>query len=303
MGSENLNFSPQVTLLSSEHSNQVNKLVSESFGYENPHTFFDDFPIWDFKLGHSSSCNVYSSGIFNSSGQLISHVGLRFAIMKPLQEKVALIGAVATDPAWRGKGLSTALLKYALDLCQKEKLNHVLLWGSEHEFYKKLGFELTGSQSRTSASQLVGDFNSASLTLASQVKKTRSLSTDSLGERVFQDLKNKSYGLEVTEQDRPWIFAHKTIEWLYIEKPFAYIAVGKGKDLTGFVHEMGGETNSLRAIFSHLCTLAPNFQVIAPAIELQKFKVPASQIEDEALCLATHAPVPLYYWVGGLSGV
>lgn len=58
-----------------------------------------------------------------------------------LVRKVGLVGLVCVAENFRGIGLSTRLLEKTLEVAKIQKLNHLVLWTSKPEVYKKLNFE------------------------------------------------------------------------------------------------------------------------------------------------------------------
>jgi predicted N-acetyltransferase YhbS len=200
----------------------VNSLVSRAFQYQAPHSFFDDFPVW-------ASDQVTRLGIYDDEN-LISHVGFRLAEMRSSRgiKKIALIGAVATDEKYRGKGHSTTLLKEAIKRIEAAKCEWSILWGSEHEFYAKLGFELAGVQARAPLSSF--EFPLSGLT-DSTIKK-------GLNEAIFKLLCSTQEGIVLKEKDRTWLFAHKTVQWFSVDHPFAFVGYERGMDLKNIVHDM-----------------------------------------------------------------
>lgn len=291
-------FTPQE--LDVHYSTQVNELVSNSFGYEMPHSFFDDFPVWNLK--HHAPY-TYSLGVLDSNQKLISHVGLRITKMKNkniASDSVAMIGAVATHPQHRGQRLSTQLLQHALKIAQSHSCKHTLLWGSEHEFYKKLGFTLAGTQARIELHEFLNQMKALGY---SPQKNIKLIHSQKINQQIFDEIKKQPYGVEFTQEDASWVFAHQTIQWIYCENPFAFIALGKGKDLVGHIHEWGGDTQSLINLFNELNRISPALQLIAPLEVFKNLKIKTSHINCEYLCLTTFAPLPENYWVGGLSSI
>ncbi len=275
--------------LSIQESPLVNQLVSKAFQYVAPHTFFDDFPIW-------ASTEVTRLGTFDGN-TLVSHVGIRFAEMKTGSkvEKVALIGAVATLASHRGKGLSTNLLKEAIRLIENEKCTWSFLWGSEHDFYAKLGFQLAGKQARGPVSLL-----SLPLTgLVDQEIKT------GLNEKIFESLCEPKDGLIIAEKDRSWVFAHKTVNWLHVENPFAFVAYGRGMDLRHIVHEWGGDTHGVQKILYQLYGRDPQVEVIGTEKLVQALGFESNEYVSEFLCLARPTiPGTKWndaFWISGIS--
>jgi GNAT superfamily N-acetyltransferase len=280
----------EIKKLDSNFSKQINALVSKAFGYLPPHTFFDDFPVWDDE-------SVIRLGILENQ-ELISHVGVRLTQMKTSQtlDRVALIGAVATDARFRGQGLSTSLLREAIQISENQNCSFSILWGSEHEFYAKLGFTLQGVQARAPLSSL--ELNLKNFPL-------REIKTG-LTEKIFKSLGSQKNGIALTEKDRSWFFQHKTVHWFYLEEPFAFVGYERGLDLPQHVHEFGGDIAGIQKILFQIFSAQPNAQIIGTHAALAQLGFLEEAIIEEHLCLARpHSALkPKWndeFWISGLS--
>ena len=279
----------EVREISSTHSHLVNALVSRAFGYQEPHMFFHDFPIW-------ASSQVVRLGNFQGE-TLLSHVGIRFTEMMIEKRKipVALIGAVATDEKFRGKGLSTQLLKFALQKIDAAKAEWSFLWGSEHEFYGKLGFRLKGVQGRGLLANLALD---PTALLVDSIKT-------GFTETIFQALLKPVNGIPIQEKDRDWVFKHKTVKWFYLDEPFAFVAYERGMDLKHIIHEMGGDQRSLEKLLYALYVHDTEAQVMGTPEALQSLGFQKNQFLSEYLCLArpldSNSTWDSRFWISGLS--
>lgn len=270
---------------------QLNKLVSESFGYEEPHSFFEDFPIW-------GSDRVKHFGIFFDA-TLIAHVGVRFCEMKVPNEKpvsVAMVGAVATRESFRGKGLSSKLLEEVCRFSEKNNCDWTILWGSEHDFYKKFGFELHGEQLQVPLSSLE-DLPENKIP---RVKR-------GWNSKIFDHLASTTNGIVLTESDREWVTLHKSVNWFYQEEPFAFAGFERGLDLPHIVHEYGGDQHALKEIFAFVLSLDLGAMVLGTRESLLKLGFEEETFIEEYLCLARpHSQKKNLewkpeYWVSGLS--
>lgn len=270
---------------------QLNKLVSESFGYEGPHTFFDDFPIW-------KSAQVKRLGIFFDA-TLIAHVGIRFCEMKVpdgAPVSVAMVGAVATRESFRGKGLSSKLLSEVCKVSEEKNCDWTILWGSEHDFYKKFGFELHGEQFQAPLSSLE-DLPENKIP---RVKR-------GWNPKIFDLLASAKTGIALTEKDLEWMSNHQTVNWFYQEEPFAFAGFERGLDLPHIVHEYGGNPKSLKAILAYILSLDLEAMVLGTRETLSGLDFSEEDYIEEYLCLARpHSKKPSLdwkpeYWVSGLS--
>ena len=285
--------------LTHSDSLEVNELVSRAFGYIAPHTFFDDFPIWDLRLQSLAEKNIHSLGI-RDQNRLVSHVGARIAEVKlpnlSAKKRIGIIGAVATSMSHRGQGLSTKLLNEAIALLEASNCEWIILWGSEHDFYKKIGFELSGLQCRTllKFSRLI-----------SKQSTTKPKINTGFHEKIFQHLVQSPCGIVIREEDRTWVTQHKTIEWYWIEEPFAFIGYQRGMDLTHLIHEFGGDKTLLASLFDFILRKEPGAQILGQKKDLLALGFSDDEFIEEHLCLARptkpHTSLPEGFWISGLG--
>ena len=270
-------------------AHQVNLLVSDAFQYEAPQTFFHDFPVWN-------SDQSVRLGIFEA-GQLVSHVGYRIAEMRNAKgtEKVAFIGAVATRASHRARGLSSQLLTEAIKRIDGAHCTWTYLWGSEHAFYAKFGFELAGVQARAPLAKLSFPLKDLAATAIDH----------GFNDRIFSALITAREGIVLSERDRGWLAAHRSVRWFSIEKPFAFAAFERGLDLKHMVHELGGDLRSLEKILFHVYAQDPAAELIAQESALVSVGFEQKDLLREFLCLARpskkNAVWKDEFWISGIS--
>ena len=276
-------------LLETSRANLVDELVTRSFGYPSGRRFFEDFPVW-------GSSGVDRLGLMDQ-GKLISHVGIRTGDIQTSKgmERVALIGAVATDERHRGRGFSSFLLQEALRRIEAAGCTWSFLWGSEHEFYAKQGFRLEGTQWRF----LISDLSIPVSGLQSNPPH------EGLNERIWSDLQARRSGIRFQRTDRDWVFAHRSVRWLSFAEPFSYVAYERGMDLKHIVHEAGGDPSGIQKLLYYLYLECPIAQIIGSEKELERLGFRMTEGYREHLCLArpmksgtTWNPE---FWVSGLS--
>ena len=280
-----------ITKLRPDQFSLVNRLVSKAFGYTPPHIFFDDFPIWNFE-----SKSIQHYGIFEGD-QLISHVGVRHAQLKTTHgaTPISMIGAVATDENFRGRGLSTRLMKHALHEIDPGESPWTILWGSEHQFYGKLGFNLQGKQIRIPLSRLS----------INPVHAKSSLIQTGVNSKIIHSLISEKIGVSLSSNDSKWIEAHQTIQWYSISEPFAFVAFQRGMDLHHLIHEMGGDRKSMDSLLFHIAMRDPMAEVLGKQEQLQKMGIDSKLGIEEHLCLARprnqNQKWNDEFWVSGIS--
>ncbi len=279
-----------------DDTEKINLLVSESFGYSAPHSFFDDFPVWKSK-------DVIRIGGY-SQEKLVSHVGIQFRSLKSSigVEKVALIGAVATDRFHRGQGHSTLLMKNALERVDQAGLNWSILWGSEHAFYSKFGFQLTGTQARARISELF------SQGFAEKIPSPLKQEPQSeFTPAILKEFLTRTKGIEFTADDEEWLSRQRSVKWLSLANPFSFVAFERGMDLQGIVHEFGGEPAGVRELLYQVLQMNQESQIIGTPRDLLRLGFTNDCLTIEGLCLARSRDPSISwneeFWISGLSAV
>lgn len=267
----------------------VDALVSTAFGYKTPHRYFQDFPVW-------GSDAVKRFGLFHG-GKLASHVGIR--ITEIGTTRVGLVGGVATDAHHRGHGLSSRLLEHVIEYGHTQKCEWLVLWGSEHAFYSKFGFNLTGVQTRIRLADLVP---------AGKPQKSVYMK-DGYTPKIFDWLLAHRDPNSVTwrPSDRGWFEKHQTVKWFWIENPFTFVGFERGMDLPHIVHEWGGDPSGLPFLFRaiHRIDAAAEFLTHPAHLKLAGIAPNVPQVE-ELLCLAKSLLTPKStwperFWISGLN--
>lgn len=265
----------------------VNQLVTEAFGYQRPHHYFEDFPVWK-----QASKKIHRFGVFQDT-RCVSHVGLREVMWGGIPS--GLIGAVATASDFRGQGLSRALMEHAIAQAQKLGLQQLMLWGSEHEFYSKFGFLLQGHQARVSV-------------LAYPKTHLKALVNEGYTPLIWKWLLNHpdAHGVPYQAEDETWFQQHQTVRWFWIPEPFAFVGLGRGLDLAHLVHEHGGDPTGVHALLAHVGTLDPRAEILLPPSRVPK-EIDSSALIHESLGLylglgaRSHQILNSQAWISGLQ--
>lgn len=173
---------------------------------------------------------------------------LSAAVMKPLVVKspaglfkAAAIGSVVTNPAHRNQGFSKQVLEDCLKAASDHGCDFAILWTNLFDFYRKLGFELAGTE--------------ISLTIPTHFKapdapELRYMDTN----RVDPDAILRLYNQHTTGTLRAADDIRKFLNipnsrvftaWDRENRLQAYAVQGKGADLEGYIHEWGGGVSKL----------------------------------------------------------
>lgn len=275
------------------------ELLNRAFQVPADRLFFDDFPIWDEAVVPSSDTLV-RLGVFTADRKLAASAGARMAQLSG-GLPVALIGGVATDEAYRGLGLASNLVSVAVEWAQTRGATAIFLWGSEHSLYQRLGFELMGEQVMIPLSSLPSQSPSGNL-------------RQGWNPALFDLMRQRRGGLILQPGDLRWISAHRGVSWYWCgreDSPDAYLALGRGIDLPGIIHEWGGKKESLRELLIAVREKHPGASLLGCPEILDSFGIASKDIPREFVCLsrfleperASQAFARSPFWIWGLDAV
>lgn len=255
---------------------QFSALEDEAFGVVAPGHYLDDFPIWDSSLTHAVG-TTFRLGAFDGD-RLIAAAGVRLVELKnsggPLT--AALIGAVATHPEYRGRGLATQLVSLAVEWAGERGAALAVLWGSEHRLYAKIGFTPCGTQASIPLRSLVSAGSKTSV-------------SEGWTAGILKALKSRPQGVSIRDVDRAWLAAHKNVRWFWTGSPEqagAYAALGRGIDLSHFVHEWGGTRADLIAVLNKIHVADPEAKLLGTPELFKQYGFQHDPSTEERLGLA-----------------
>ncbi len=269
-----------------QEQEQLERLLSQSFPTAQGASFYDDFPVWNPMNG----ANLYRVRTVEE-GKVVATAGVRFGLLKapggPLP--IGIIGAVATDPDYRSRGLASKNTLAAIAEAERRKTALLLLWGSEHELYRRLGFELCGHQLHIPLQHLLPVIQHAR---KGEAKKLVSVPMVSAGwtDAIFDLRMKQTEGLQIGLRDRMWYASHKNVSWFYTgspDAPRAYVAAGRGIDLQNMIHEWYGPIDEVLALLDHLNKTYRGLELLGSPAHFRTLGVPADQIKKtEFFCMA-----------------
>lgn len=173
---------------------------------------------------------------------------LSAAVMKPLiikspagLFKVAAIGSVVTSPEHRNQGLSQKILEDCLASARARGCDFAILWTDLFEFYRKLGFELAGSEVSL---HIPKDFS------AGEDADLKFMQTNKVDpEAILRLYSHHTTGsVRTAEEIRKFLNIPNSrvyTAWDSLGRLQAYLVEGKGADLDGYIHEWGGGVSKL----------------------------------------------------------
>lgn len=207
--------------------------------------------------------NLHNMRIITDAEQVVSHAVLKPLVIKSphVIYKVGAIGSVVTDPNHRNRGLSTQILNDCVAEAGRQQCDAAILWTSLHDFYRRLGFELAGSEISLVLDKPFAAPSATPLKFSDAAK-------------VSPELIQKLYSahtvgsVRTTEDIRKFLAIPKTkvyTAWEADGTLAAFAIEGKGADLGGYIHEWGGGASKLTSLLAWIkSNREDSITVIAP---------------------------------------
>jgi N-acetylglutamate synthase-like GNAT family acetyltransferase len=195
--------------------------------------------------------------------KIIAHAAVKYLLVKNTFGifKVAAIGSVLTHPDYRNQGLSQKIIESCLAGAQKEGADFAILWTDLYDLYRKMGFELAG----TEVSMLI-DVVPPTYNANLKFLKSDKVSADAILRLYSQ---HTCGTLRTAEEIRKNLAVPNTriyTAWDASNQLLAYAIEGKGADLKGYIHEWGGAVSALLPLLTHVRRdIGSPITVIAPA--------------------------------------
>lgn len=194
--------------------------------------------------------NIHNMRIItDEERRILSHAVLKPLIVKSPQVifKVAAIGSVVTDSQHRGKGYSSQIIQDCIKNAEDQHCDIAILWTNLFDFYRKLGFELAGSEI---SFELDENFQYPEQNL--KMSQETRISPEALYRLYNQHSVNTCRTLEDFNKFLKIPNTHIYTAWKTDGTLGAYAIEGKGADLTGYIHEWGGGTQEILALLSYI---------------------------------------------------
>ncbi|MGE3973890.1 MAG: GNAT family N-acetyltransferase [Bdellovibrionales bacterium] len=193
--------------------------------------------------------NLGNIRVITENNKILSHAVVKPVMIKtPLgMFKVAGIGSVVTDQNFRSQGLSKQIIEDCVAVAQAQNCDFAILWTNLFEFYRKLGFELAGSEQ----SYVINRELPVPSTDLKFVK----------GNKVDPEALLRVYSQHTVSSVRSFDEVRKYLQipnsnvytaWGADGQLKAYAAEGKGADLQGYIHEWGGQLSNFLPLLNHI---------------------------------------------------
>jgi len=215
----------------------------------------------------------------------VSHAAGYLATQRagPVEFQIGLIGSVATDPAFRGRGGAGEVLRATEERLAAGGAVVAALWSSDARFYESRGYAAAGSEARLTLPPGLDD---------PRRTHVRPLRASDLASVRALHAREASLTLRSPE-DEARLFAVPGAEGFALdgdEGLAAYAVMGRGADFPLHVHEWGGEDAAVEALVRGIATKnrGRSITVLAPPFRpgvAERLALLGAAREDHALGL------------------
>lgn len=172
--------------------------------------------------------------------------------------RTLFVGSVVTDPKARHQGLQRHLFHAIEEAAEKWNIDLIVLWSSQIEFYKKLGFELGGLQASWFPTY------PGILAKGSYPVSVGSTMEIPFSKNFFKAFSEKTFRVSRTEIEMQKLWQIPRMLVACTEN--AYALVGKGEDFQGVCHEWAGPSDEVLACLDALRARVPGLRILSPGI-------------------------------------
>lgn len=207
--------------------------------------------------------NKHNIRIMTHNNEFVSHAVVRPMIIKSphVIYKAAGIGSVVTNENYRNQGFSQKILQDCLTLAHNQKCDFAILWTHLHDYYRKLHFELAGTEL---SSTITEDFEAPVQNL--RYSQDKNVSPEAITRLYSQHTVGS---VRTAEEIKQYLKIPQTqlyTAWKMDGTLAAYAVEGKGADLQNYIHEWGGQVPELLSLLSYIKkTKQQPITVITPA--------------------------------------
>ncbi len=191
--------------------------------------------------------NRHNIRIMTDQTEIVSHAVVKPMVIKTpyLIYKVAGIGSVVTNEKYRNQGFSQKVLSDCLTVAQEQKCDLAILWTHLHDFYRKVGFELAGTEvSHTFHEEFAPPRNHL------RFSSDRNVSPEALNRLYSQHTVGTVRTADEIKQYLKIPHTQIYTAWNPDQTLAAFAIEGKGADLQNYLHEWGGLVPDLLSLIS-----------------------------------------------------
>lgn len=195
-----------------------------------------------------ATSNIHNMRIITDEDRVVSHAVLKPLVIKSPHVifKVGAIGSVVTDPNHRNQGLSTQVMENCIEEARRQQCDVAILWTDLYDFYRRMNFELAGSEISLVLNEGFQGTIAADLRYSDDGKVS--------AEAVHRLYAAHTVGSIRTAEDvRKFLTIPQSkiyTAWEANGQLAAYAIEGKGADLGGYIHEWGGSVSKLMSLLS-----------------------------------------------------
>jgi predicted GNAT family N-acyltransferase len=193
--------------------------------------------------------NRHNIRIITDQNQIISHALVKPMVIKSphIIFKVAGIGSVVTHENYRNQGFSQKVLTDCLAIAAEQKCDLAILWTHLHDFYRKVGFELAGTEiSHT----FDNEFPPARMNL--RYSQDKNVSAEAINRLYSQHTVGSVRTADEIKQYLKIPHTKIYTAWNADNSLAAFAIEGKGADLQNYIHEWGGQVPDLLSLLSYI---------------------------------------------------
>ena len=196
-----------------------------------------------------AEANRNNMRIITDNEEILSHAVVKPMIVKTPAGlfKVAGLGSVVTSTDHRNQGLSTQIIESCLNAAKAHGCDFAILWTNLYDFYRKMGFELAGSELSFVLDKDI-DGGDASL----KILDSNKVSAEAIHRLYSQHTVTSLRTIAETREYLTIPNSRVYTAWDSKGQLKAYAIEGKGADLDGYVHEWGGGVSALITLFAHI---------------------------------------------------
>ena len=240
--------------------------VSAAFKYPAGEKIDRDFPVF------FSPENLPHLWVAEEDSKIIAHSGAYLSSLRVEGEELPVggIGGVYSEEEHRGKHAPSLLIEKCCEDLKSRGAALAFLWTGEHSYFRRQHFELVGRQ------WMINIFLEDAKRLVDEIGDSPAIGEvrDSVGAEFFQkslELFSKfplgtARSLDVHAKLLGSTGCRVFSLWQGLDLR-AYLVIGKGFDLQGYVHEWAGDEKSLHVLLAHasnvlqkdLIVLSPQF--------------------------------------------
>lgn len=196
-----------------------------------------------------SPANLNNIRIIKENDEVLAHAVMRPVIIKTPAGlfKAGALGSVVTSEDHRNQGLSTKTLESCLEAARGHGCDFAILWTNLYDFYRRLGFELAGTEL-----SVVIDRDIVAPAQGLRFLDSSKVAADAIHRLYSQHTVTSLRTLEDTRRYLQIPNTRVYTAWDDKNMLKAYAIEGKGADLNGYIHEWGGGVSSLLPLFNHV---------------------------------------------------